>query len=271
MTMLFSVCAVINFFLLLLPVLFLQLYETQHRVVQAAVQVGHMMSRTTSQHGLCFAAIGSFLAWTDSYFILHVLNRRRSAEWNCRLVTVVHAVISTGLCLTSALIIGPWPFSHVGEPNTRLHTTIMVVSLGYFFFDFLWSLYMQTESNIMLAHHLVSILGFMYCLYTGRAGCELTAVMGASELTNPLLQLRWFLKETGLYRGWLAKIIDSVFVFLFLFCRLGVGTLFHYVCQTSPKLDLVSKGGGQAFYIISFVFGVQLVLFYYKKHIKKKL
>lgn len=239
--------------------------------MRAAVQVGDMMTQTTSQYGLGFAAIGSFLAWTDAYFILHVLNRRCSAEWNCRLVTVTHALLSTALCFASAVLIGPWPFSHVGEANTTLHTTIMVISLGYFLFDFIWSLYMQSESKVMLAHHLVSILGFMHCLYAGKGGCELTAVMGASEITNPLLQLRWFLKETGLYKGRLVKIIDSAFVFIFVFFRLGLGTVFHYVCQTSPKLDLVIKGGGQAFYIISFIFCIQLVLFYYKKHIKRKL
>ena len=228
------------------------------------------MVQTTSQYELAFSTIGSFLAWTDSYFILHALNRRCSAEWNCRLITAIHALLSTTLCFTSAVVVGPWPFSHVGMPSTNLHNMIMVISLGYFLFDFLWSLYMKSESNIMLAHHLVSILGLTYCLCTGRAGSELTAVMGASEFTNPLLQLRWFLKESGLYKGRMAKIVDLVFVCSFWFCRLGVGTVFHFVCQTSPKLDLFVKLGGQAFYIISAIFGIQLVIFYYNKYIKNK-
>lgn len=238
--------------------------------MQATIQAGDIMTQTTSRYGLIFAAVGSFLAWTDVYFILHALNRKCSAEWNCRLITAAHAIVSTSLSFTSAVLVGPWPFSHVGEPNTSVHSTIMVISLGYFMFDFMWCSYMQTESNVMLAHHVVSILGFVYSLYTGRAGCELTAVMGASEVTNPLLQFRWFLKEMGLYKGWLAKIVDTVFVCMFWFCRLGVGTVFHYICQTSPKLDLMTKGGGQAFYIISVIFGIQLVSFYYRKYIKKK-
>ena len=122
----------------------------------------------------------------------------------------------------------------------------------------------------MLAHHLVSLSALAYSLYQGKFGSELTAVMGASEVTNPLLQLRWFLKETGRYRGRLEFIIDILFVGVFWMARLGVGSAFHVVCQTSPKLDLVTKAGGQAFYIISVIFGIQLAIFGYKKYIRKK-
>lgn len=242
--------------------------------MQATIRAGDAMMQTGGSHNkhsyeLLFAAIGSFLAWTDSYFILHTLNRHRSSEWNCRLITVAHAVIATSLCLISAVITGPWPFSHLGTPNTSLHNTIMVISLGYFLFDFLWCLYMKSEGPVMLAHHLVSILGLSYSLYQGKTGLELTAVMGASEVTNPLLQLRWFLRESGYYKGKLAIIVDSLFVSMFWIARLGVGSAFHFVCQTSPNLDLVTKGGGQAFYIISAIFGIQLVVFFYRKYIRK--
>ena len=240
--------------------------------MQATIRAGDMITQSSSNNNyeLVLAAIGSFLAWTDSYFILHAINRHRSAEWNCRLVTVVHAVIATILCFTSAVITGPWPFSYVGEANTSLHNTIMIISLGYFAFDFLWCLYMKSEGAVMLAHHLVSLVGFVYSLYQGRSGSELTAVMGASEVTNPLLQLRWFLRESGYYKGRLAVIVDVLFISMFWTARLGVGSVFHYVCQTSPKLDLVTKAGGQAFYIISLVFGIQLVIYGYKKYMKNK-
>ena len=228
------------------------------------------MTQSSSKYGLLLAAIGSFLAWTDVFFVIHMLNRKRSTEWNCRLVTTLHAIVSTSLCFTSAVVTGPWPFTHIGIPNTSMHNMAMIISLGYFFFDFIWCLYMQSESKVMLAHHFVSILGLMYSLYSGKAGNELIAVMGASEITNPLLQLRWFLKETGFYNGRQAKIIDFIFVSMFWFFRLIVGSVFHYLCQTSPKLDLITRGGGQAFYIISLIFGVQLLMYYYKKYIKKK-
>lgn len=242
--------------------------------MQATIRAGDAIMQTSGDHSnryeLLFAAIGSFLAWTDSYFILHTLNRHRSAEWNCRLITAAHAVIATSLCFMSAVVTGPWPFSYVGGANTSLHSTIMIISLGYFVFDFLWCMHSGTEGVVMLAHHMVSILGLMYSLYQGKAGSELTAVMGASEVTNPILQLRWFLRECGYYKGKLAVLLDFVFVAIFWTARLGIGSAFHFVCQTSPNLDLVVKGGGQAFYIISAIFGVQLAMYFYKKHIRDR-
>ncbi len=238
--------------------------------MQATIRAGDAMIQASNNYEFLFAAIGSFLAWSDSYFILHTLNRHCSAEWNCRLITVAHALISTSLCFTSAVLTGPWPFSYVGEANTTLHNTVMIISLGYFLFDLMWCIYMRSEGNVMLAHHVVSILGIMHCLRQGKFGSELTAVMGASEVTNPLLQLRWFLKKRGHYKGQLATIIDFMFVGLFWTVRLGLGSVFHYVCQTSPKLDLIIKGGGQAFYIISVIFGIQLLLLIYKKYYIRK-
>lgn len=226
--------------------------------------------KASREGDILLAVIGSFLLWSDLYLLLHSLNYRCSAEWNCRIITAIHGALSAGLCLLSAVILGPWPFSYLGEQSTEFHTVIMIISLGYFLFDFVWCMYMQTEGPVMLAHHVVSVLGLAYVLYQGCYGSELTAVMGASECTNPLLQLRWFMKETGHYTGTKAVIVDYLFVSLFWAARLGAGSVFHYVCQTSSKLNLIVKAGGQAFYIISLVFGVQLLMFFYRKYLKKK-
>ena len=69
-------------------------------------------------------------------------------------------------------------------------------------------------------------------------------------------------------KGRLAIVVDFLFVSMFWMAQLGVGSVFHFVCQTSPKLDLITKGGGQAFYIISLIFGIQLAVFFYRKYIR---
>ena len=42
----------------------------------------------------------------------------------------------------------------------------------------------------MLTHHVVSISGFVLVLATGEYGAEIVAVLGGSEVTNPILQGR---------------------------------------------------------------------------------
>ena len=122
----------------------------------------------------------------------------------------------------------------------------------------------------MLAHHVVSIFGFLYILYTGMSGCELVAVIGGSEASNPLLQTRWFMKEMGYYKGTPAKAIDYMFVAVFVGVRLGMGTVLVMCTQFDPSIDLIARLGGIAFYTISIIFGVQIIRFFYYKYITKR-
>lgn len=232
----------------------------------------HLMQKDSSLMGqLPLAALfGSFLFWSNFYFFLCIFNRHCSPEWNCRIVTFCHGCVATLLTFTSALVTGPFPFTYVGKPNTPFHVAIIVISVGYFLFDFVWSLWYQTEGVVMLAHHIVSIFGFTYVLYTGMCGCELTAVLGGSEVSNPFLQLRWFMKASGHYRGQPAKLIDWSFVFVFLGVRLGLGTALHFRVQLDPGVDIVCKLGGQAFYIISLLFGYQIIRFFHRKYVVKR-
>ena len=216
------------------------------------------------------ALFSSLLFWTNFYFILSICNKNKSAEWNCRIVTLSHAIVITFLTFVSAVVIGPWPFSYVGQPSTDLHKAIIIISDGYFLFDLMWCLWHQSEGMVMLAHHLVSLFGFTYVLYTGMNGCELSAVLGGSEATNPVLQCRWFIKEMGYYYGRIAFVVDSIFLFMFVSMRVVVGTTFHWRVQTDPSVDLIPKLGGQAFYIISIIFSIQIMIFYVRKYVLKK-
>ena len=216
------------------------------------------------------AILGSFLVWFDVYSLLQVINYNHTPEWNCRTITAIHAVIITFLGFLSAFIFGPWPFNYIAQESNNLHTAIVFISIGYFFFDFSWCIYMQTEAPVMLAHHLVSIFGLCYVLYTGKYGCDISAALGASEATNPLLQLRWFMKNMGNYTGRKAAVIDWTFVTLFIVLRLGLGTAFLFAFLSSPDVDWIASVGVCVFYLISFIFGVQLLLYVHRKYFMKR-
>ncbi|KAL0174405.1 hypothetical protein M9458_030373, partial [Cirrhinus mrigala] len=126
----------------------------------------------------------------------------------------------------------------------------MVVSLGYFIFDMAWCVYFRTEGLVMLAHHTMSILGILLTLWLGESGIE-------SEITNPLLQTRWFLKHSGRYDSFLGDVVDVLFVLLFVFMRIFVGG------TMLPKF--IIKCGGVAMYALSWVFVVDIGRFAYRK------
>lgn len=141
----------------------------------------------------------------------------------------------------------------------------LLLSLGYFFFDMGWCVYFRTEGPVMLAHHTMSILGILLTLWLGESGFEGCAVLFGSEITNPLLQARWFLRQTGHYETLLGHIVDALFVLLFVFMRIFVGGAMLYCELISSRPKFVIKCGGVALYAISWVFVVDICRFAIRK------
>ena len=219
---------------------------------------------------ILLAIIGSFLLWLNLYNIIYIINWKSTAEWNCRIVAALHGTVSATLCFISAFILGPWPFSYIGYPPNLFQCNILVLSFGYFMFDLIWCLYMKTEGIVMLTHHLLSIMGLMYVLRYNIYGCESSAILGASEFTNPLLQLRWFLKQSGQYSGNTALLIDWSFVFFFWGARVVVGSALYLWLLMSPRMELIAKLGGTMMHCVGVTFSINLGFFIHRKYIKRK-
>ncbi|XP_053943168.1 TLC domain-containing protein 5 isoform X2 [Cuculus canorus] len=211
----------------------------------------------------------SLLAWLSLYAWFCHRYRHRNYEWSCRLVTLTHGILATCLSAYIGFIDGPWPLSHPGSPNTTLQVHGLCLSLGYFLFDLCWCVYFQTEGALMLAHHLVSILGITASLALGESAAEVNAVIFGSEITNPLLQARWFLKEMGCYQSFTGDVVDFFFVVLFTGVRIGVGAWLMYCELASPKPRWYIKLGGVIMYAVSWVFMVSICRFARRKSMKK--
>ncbi|TNN01857.1 TLC domain-containing protein 5a [Takifugu flavidus] len=210
-------------------------------------------------------AVLSLSFWASLYCFLCGVNGSRSYEWNCRLVTLLHGILA--VCITAYIgyVDGPWPFSYPGTKNTPLQISALVLSLGYFVFDMAWCVYFRTEGAVMLAHHTMSILGILLTLWLGESGIEGCAVLFGSEITNPLLQTRWFLKQTGKYGTRLGDAVDALFVLLFVAMRIFVGGTMLYCELVSPRPRFFIKCGGVAMYALSWVFLVDIVRFAMRK------
>lgn len=209
----------------------------------------------------------SFL-WTLFYALLCCLNYARNHEWNCRIVATSHALLLTTSINVISFVIGPWPFAHFAETNTLLQNLALSVSAGYFLFDTLWCIFMQSEGVLMLLHHMISLMALIGGLMHEKSACEVTAVIWGSELTNPFLQIRWFLKETQKYETTFARLNDIIFVTLFATVRIGIGS---YLCCIivlySQSTVWWIKLGGIIFHSISFIWMWQISRFAKKRFI----
>ncbi len=203
------------------------------------------------------AAFGSFLAWMSIYLVLRIVNGHVPPEFTNRLVTVLHGTLISTISAAEVLSKGLCVAEFV-QPNSSVQNAILVVSLGYFVFDFLWCVIESKESRVMLAHHVISIIGYLYVLQQGIYGCETVTVVAISELTNPFVQLRWFLKYYGNQSRIVAIIVDCTLALAFWLLRMVLGTilLFYYVqkCQE----DMLATVFGTTFYAISAIFSLQI-------------
>lgn len=64
---------------------------------------------------LCLQVLGSLGGWLSLYFSCCHVNKHRSYEWSCRLVTLAHGVLAIGLSAYIGFIDGPWPFTYPGS------------------------------------------------------------------------------------------------------------------------------------------------------------
>ncbi|XP_029029891.2 TLC domain-containing protein 5 [Betta splendens] len=226
-------------------------------------------SCSTGTAMVALEVVCSLIGWFCLYLLFCCTFTHRGPEWNCRLVTLSHGVLIVLLTAYVIFIDGPWPLTHAGSENTDLQILALAICLGYFCFDISWCVCYRTEGPVMLAHHAASILGILLALLLGESGCETCAVVFGSEVTNPLLQARWFLRRLELYDSLLGDAVDLLFILLFACVRVGVGTLMFYRELTSPRTSVIMKLGGVVMYGLAWLFMVDIARFGYKKSMAK--
>ena len=124
---------------------------------------------------------------------------------------------------------------------------------------------------VMLLHHTLSIAGLSVTFAMKTYGIEIVTTIFGAEFTNPLLQLRWFLKETNNYDSLLGDIVDISFMALFGILRIGLGTILLYAHLTMPTTDWLGSLGGTCIYSVGWLFWISIVQYGYKKYKRRHL
>lgn len=121
----------------------------------------------------------------------------------------------------------------------------------------------------MLVHHTMSIAGLTVCFMLKYYGIEMITTLFGSEITNPLLQLRWFLRETGRYDSLLGDVVDVAFMSLFGFFRIFLGTILLYSYFGQEGTDWLGRMAGCLIYSMGWVFWISIVQYAIKKYNRK--
>lgn len=120
----------------------------------------------------------------------------------------------------------------------------------------------------MILHHIFSIIGMMVSLIGGFSATEVMAIIFGTEITNPLLQIRWFLRTLEKHKTWYYEINDALFVLLFVIMRLGIGSNLIYIYIYNPRAETLHKILAIAIYMVGFIFMFTIVPYVYNKYQK---
>ena len=124
------------------------------------------------------------------------------------------------------------------------------------------------KGAVMIFHHMLSIFGNGFVLYRGTNGTELMATLFGSEITNPVLQLRWFLRCAGVSARYptVAMAVDLCFLVFFTVMRIGIGSVLLYCYLRHPAPDRMARVFSVIIYGLGWVFWYSIVCYAIRKY-----
>ena len=100
--------------------------------------------------------------------------------------------------------------------------------LGYFIYDTIAMSMLGLLDGAILGHHMICIVGFYTTLATQISGGEIMACAFVSEISNPFMHGRQMLRDTGLRHTKAYEILESLYIFLYIYYRMIIGIFIIY-------------------------------------------
>ncbi len=148
-----------------------------------------------------------------------------------KIISLLHAVVSSYLALTC--VARHWDVLPTPAfPWRKDFADVLLVSLGYFVYDiFVYIRYYFVCGKVdksMVVHHVMCLFAFCYTIFM-RVGLFDTVALLATEVTTPLLQIRWYLLKLNMEHTKVYKWNGMLFAVGFLVFRIILNSLvcFH--------------------------------------------
>jgi len=127
------------------------------------------------------------------------------------------------------------------------------------------------KGAVMIFHHILSIFGNGFVVHRGINGTELIATLFGTEIANPLLQLRWFLRYAGVSARCptTAMTVDLCFLTVFTVMRIGIGSVLLYCYLQHPAPDWIARCASLVIYSLGWVFWYSIICYAIRKYGRK--
>ncbi|KAG5866431.1 hypothetical protein JTB14_029682 [Gonioctena quinquepunctata] len=219
-----------------------------------------------SNYESVIAVFISALLWRLGYNTVQILMPTKDAEYCCRIISFIHGLVIAFIGINQCFTIDS-PFNHPEWRTNYMQSFLMVTSLGYFIHDLAWCLKYQMDDKLMLAHHVYSVCALFRMLFKGYSGAQTTCALGSMEITNPMLQARWFIRSEGLYPSVLFTSMEITFMIVFVLVRIVLGTYYMIIISRQPKNDWDFVLFSLAIYTMSWMFFINIFKYAFSKYV----
>lgn len=205
-----------------------------------------------------------FLASFTFSFLLY--NSLRFSQERVAAYRIFVGIMSTILVLLSFITGRYYNHSFMTDPdgpNSLPENITLCVTLGYYIFESLYSLFNRGDTHsVMFFHHVVTSIGLATLLYYQQTGTEANIMLGGTEITTPILvTVRYIFKRWGRTHILKCAVLHLVATCIFITFRLVLGSYVMYIFVTNPKPMLTFKIFGMAIYMVGWPFTYSILQF----------
>lgn len=195
-----------------------------------------------------------------------VILLRQSEEWNCRILTFFHGSIVSYSAIRDIIANGEHMHFH-NYPLSEEQQLYLSFMLSYFLFDLSWIRLFGNESWVIYFHHISSILIITKIISTKFGGLIVPFGVAGLEMTNPYLQMRWFLRTYGYLNTPIHTIVELWLFFAFFFLRVIIGSILLYYTQLNAKVDIYMKLLFTCIYLVSLILAWDIYRYFHKRYL----
>ncbi|XP_053612251.1 TLC domain-containing protein 5-like isoform X2 [Plodia interpunctella] len=203
--------------------------------------------------GASLLKLSSFMFWSWLYLWIAAVLPGQKPEWYSRVVTLLHGSIAAAVGLIQCDFRNISP-ARLSATVTTYQYALMVWSWGYFAMDFCWCLVYWSENLVMLVHHLGAIYAVDIYMRKENSGCTFACTLALMEITNPLLQTRWLIKQEGLEKSLYFLIVEVTYLVMFIVVRACIGSYVVYKILGSDLFGYDEKLITLVFFFVSWAF-----------------
>jgi len=154
-----------------------------------------------------------------------------------RQVSFVHGILCMFLATHYLLTVE----NSCGSSINNYEYSILVMSCGYFSYDFLSMAWFGLLDFDMTLHHLLCFTGMVYTLLDGSGANYIVAGLFVAEVSNPAMHMRIMLKHVGLRYSRAYEVAEFFYFGSFFAGRIVMGHPTVYATLTCSKLNLFAK------------------------------